>query len=276
MFTVVMGAPLMRVLRKSYGPKAYWIFGLVVSVLLWLLKAEPLAVFVASVWMTLGAYGELEQRGLGWWVSGLLSVLLGAAVGGLGAYQVMKVNGIHTIADMQVVVDEFAQKVQSVNPEVKIETTQLLQQIPSAIVVILVIALGLGLIFEKAAFSWLRLPREKMASQLKLLDYRVPDFMIWVAMSAFLLTMVSFGVKAIAVLALNVVNIAVVLYFFQGLAVLEVFLKTIKAGFLMRVLAYIILIGQLSLLLSIIGLVDYWVDFRGRLKNLKARQAKDI
>jgi hypothetical protein len=130
--------------------------------------------------------------------------------------------------------------------------------------------LGLGLIFERRVFSWLNLPREKVASQLKLLEYRLPDYFIWVAMTAFLLTMVSFGGKAIAILAVNILNVAIVLYFFQGLAVLEVFLNSVKAGMFSRVLTYIILVGQLMFVLSIIGLVDYWVDFRGRLRRIKA------
>jgi hypothetical protein len=275
MFTVVMGAPLMRVLRKSYGPVAYWLAGAAVTALFWFLKAEPIAVFTGSIWMTLGVYGECEQKGFGWWISGLLSVLSGAVVGGLGTLQMFKMNGIQTIADVQKIVDEFAHKIEAVNPNVKVDTSLLVQQIPSAIVIMLILALGLGLIFERRTFSWLGMPREKVASQLKLLDYRVPDFVIWIAMSAFLLTMVSFGVKAIAILAINIVNVAVVLYFFQGLAVLEVFLNSIRAGALTRILTYIILIGQLFLLLSLIGLVDYWVDFRRRIKNLKARTAEN-
>lgn len=154
------------------------------------------------------------------------------------------------------------------NPAVKLDPEILAQQIPSAVVIVLLLALGVGFIFERRVFSWLNLPRERTASQLKLLEYRVPDYVIWVAMTAFLLTMVSFGGKAIAILAVNIVNVAIVLYFFQGLAVLEVFLNSMRAGVFTRVLMYIILVGQLLLVLSIIGLIDYWVDFRGRIKKM--------
>ncbi|MBO9668271.1 MAG: DUF2232 domain-containing protein, partial [Bdellovibrio sp.] len=83
-----------------------------------------------------------------------------------------------------------------------------------------------------------------------------------------LLTMVSFGGKAIAILAVNIVNVALVLYFFQGLAVLEVLLNSMRAGTFTRVLVYIILVGQLVLILSIVGLIDYWLDFRGRIRRM--------
>lgn len=269
MLTVVMGAPLLRVLRKAYGPRAFWILGLFATGTAWFLNAQPLALFLGSVWMTLGAYMELEQKGIGWWISGLLSISVGAAATGLGLLGAFRTNGINTQAEIRKLAEQFAGKVQAMNPTVKLDPEILVQQIPSAIVIILILALGLGLIFERRVFSWLNLPREKIASQLKLLEYRVPDYVIWIAMTAFLLTMVSFGGKAIAILAVNIVNVVIVLYFFQGLAVLEVFLDSMKAGAFTRILTYIILVGQLLLLLSIVGLIDYWVDFRSRINKIK-------
>lgn len=268
MLTVVFGAPLLRVLRQAYGPRTFWILGLLVTGAAWLLNAQPLALFLGSVWMTLGAYMELEQRGLGWWISGLISVSIGSLAAGLGLLGAFKNNGINTYAEIQKLAEQFVQQVQTMNPAVKLDPTVLVQQVPSAIVIILIVALGVGLIFERRVFSWLNLPREKIASQLKLLEYRVPDYVIWIAMIAFLLTMVGFGGKATAVLAVNIVNVCIVLYFFQGLAVLEVFLNSIRAGVFTRVLTYIILVGQMVLVLSIIGLIDYWVDFRGRIRKL--------
>ena len=269
MLTVVLGAPLLRVLRKAYGPWAFWLLGLLVTGAAWLLNAQPLALFMGSVWMTLGAYNEMEQRGLGWWLSGILSVLLGTGAAGASIFGAFKVNGINTYAEVQKLVEQFTSQVQQVNPAVKLDASVILQQVPSAIAIILILALGVGLIFERRVFSWLNLPREKIASQLKLLEYRVPDYFIWVAMTAFLLTMVSFGGKAIGILAVNIVNVALVLYFFQGLAVLEVLLSSMRAGTFTRILMYIILIGQLVLILSIVGLIDYWLDFRTRIRRMK-------
>ncbi|MGE5085603.1 MAG: DUF2232 domain-containing protein [Bacillota bacterium] len=269
MLTVVFGAPLLRVLRKAYGPWAFWLLGLLVTGAAWLLNAQPLALFMGSVWMTLGAYNEMEQKGLGWWLSGILSVLLGTGAAGASIYGAFKVNGINTYAEVQKLVEQFTAQVQQMNPAVKLDASVIMQQVPSAIAIVLILALGVGLIFERRVFSWLNLPREKIASQLKLLEYRVPDFFIWVAMTAFLLTMVSFGGKAIGILAVNIVNVALVLYFFQGLAVLEVLLSSMRAGTFTRILMYIILVGQLVLILSIVGLIDYWLDFRTRIRRMK-------
>ena len=268
--TVILGAPFLRVLRRAFGPIAYWLLGLVVVAGTWFFKAEPLSVLIGSVWMTSGVYSELENKGLGWWISGILSVVSGLCYFAATGFLALRMNGINTYPEVEKLMEQFTQKVTEVNPNAVFSTEILLHQIPSAIAILLIVALGVGLIFERRVFSWLNLPREKIASQLKLLEYRLPDYMIWIAMTAFLLTMVSFGGKAIAILAVNVVNVAIVLYFFQGLAVLEVFLNSMRAGVFTRVLTYIILVGQLLLVLSILGLIDYWVDFRGRIRRIKA------
>jgi hypothetical protein len=269
MMTVILGAPFLRVLRRTFGPIAYWLLGTIVTVAAWFFKAEPLSVFIGSVWMTSGVYLELELKGIGWWISGLLSVLSGLCVTAVMVYGAFKANGINTYAEVQQLFEQFTQRVIEVNPSATLSSDVLIQQIPSAVVIVLILTLGVGLIFERRVFSWLNLPREKTASQLKLLEYRVPDYVVWIAMIAFLLTMVSFGGKAIAILAVNIVNVTIVLYFFQGLAVLEVFLNSLKVGTFTRILAYIILIGQLLLVLSIVGWIDYWVDFRGRIRRIK-------
>ena len=269
MLTVIMGAPLLRVLCQAYGPKAFWLLGVGVTGAAWLLNTQPLALFLGSIWMTLGIFTELEQKGTGWWISGILGVLVGGLAAVAGAFGAFKINGINTQAEVEKLIEQFAARVTEINPAIKLDPMILLQQVPSAIAIILILALGMGLIFERRIFSWLNLPREKIASQLKLLEYRLPDYFIWIAMTAFLLTMVSFGGKAIAILALNILNVAIVLYFFQGLAVLEVLLNSMRAGMFTRVLAYIILVGQLLPLLSVIGLIDYWLEFRNRIRRMQ-------
>lgn len=272
MTTVILGSPFLRILRSFYGPKIYWSFGFVVSGAAWLLNAQPLAIFISSVWMTLGVYTELERKGMGWWSAGLTGVSAGAVTAASGIGGAFGMHGINTIDELNRLVEQFVQQVQTMNPAVKLDPSVLVQQIPSGVIVILIIALAMGLIFERNVSSWLNLPHEKVSSQLKLLEYRVPDYFIWVAMIAFLLTMVSFGGKAIAILGVNIVNVAIVLYFFQGLAVLEVFLRFMKAGVLMRSLSYLILVGQMMLLLSVVGLMDYWIDFRRRIHRMKAAE----
>jgi hypothetical protein len=269
LLTVVLGAPLMRVLRMTYGALAYWLLGLAMTLGFWLMEAPALSVFVGSIWMTLGVYMELERKGLRWAVSALLGVISGTLFfTGATVFNLVK-SGVHNLAEAEALVKQFTDKLYEVNPDLQVDAGLLVQLIPSAVVIILVVALGIGLIFERRAFSWLKVPRERVASQLKLLEFRLPDFLIWVAMIAFLLTIENFHVKALEILGLNIVNVLTVLYFFQGLAILEVSLRSFKAGALLRAAIYIILVGQLFPVVSAIGLIDYWVDFRKRLRKLR-------
>ena len=271
MISGILEAPFLRVLRKSYGPLIFWITGVLVVGVAWLLNSTPLALFLGSIWMTLGVYEECERKGLGFWFSGTISVLSGSVVGFLGGAGVLVRMGINTQAELLKAIETLTGKIAEINPVVKLDAQTFLYQIPSFVIVCLILALGIGLIFERRVFSWLSITREITASQLKLLEYRVPDIFIWIAMTAFLLTMVSFGGKAIAQVALNVTNVSIVLYFFQGLAVLEVCLISIRAGMFTRILAYIILAGQLLPALAVIGFADYWLDFRKRLQKMKTK-----
>lgn len=270
LLTVVFGAPLMRVLRVTYGALSYWLLGVAAMSFFYFIEAPALAVFVGSIWMTLGIYMELERKGLRWSVSALLGIIAGCLFFTGAAMVNLDKFGVHNLAEAEALVKQFvSDKVVAVNPSLQVDAGLLVQLIPSTIVIILVVSLGVGLMFERRVFSWLNLPRERVASQLKLLEFRVPDFFIWIAMFAFLLTMENFKVKALEVLGMNIVNVATVLYFFQGLAILEVSLRTFRAGALLRAAVYFLLIGQLFPLVSAIGLIDYWVDFRKRLRKLR-------
>lgn len=269
LLTVVFGAPLMRVLRMTYGAIAYWLLGLLVTIGFWLIDIPAPSVFVGSVWMTLGAYMELERRGLRWAAAAPLGVSAGVLFFvGTAALSLMNA-GVYNLAGAEVLVKQFVDKLYKVNPSMQIEASLLVQLIPSAVVTVLIVALGVGLIFERRAFSWLKLPRENVASQLNLLEFRLPDFIIWVAMTAFLLTMENFNVKALEILGLNIVNVVTALYFFQGLAIMEVGFRTFRASALLRAAVYIILVGQLFPVVSAIGLIDYWVDFRKRFRKMR-------
>jgi hypothetical protein len=267
MLTVILGAPLLRLVRQSQGSLRYWATGTLFVLVFAFTGAAPLAVLLASVWVTIGIYSELEQRGRGWWTSGLSALFAGSLMAFVGTRELLRRSGIISWDRFVDLVRDFTGHLQQMNPSMKPDAEILAQQAPSVLVILLLLTLGMGLIFERRLFVWAGLPRERVASHLKLLDFRLPDSLIWIALTAFLVTIVNFGFPALAVLGANIVNVCFVLYFFQGLAVLEVFLNSLKAGLFMRVLAYVLLVGQLFFVLSLVGLIDYWVDFRRRLSG---------
>jgi len=269
--TLIFGAPMLRVLRKTFGPKLYWFEGFFIVTAFVMLKMTLFGVMIGSLWLTVGSYVELEQRGCGWWKSALLAILTGGIFVATFAAVSYKYTQGTIVTDLQVTTEKLISQIKEANPNFQIEASTLFSQLPSVIVVLLGLGLGIGLIFEKIAFSIAGLPRERIASQLHLLDFKVPDFFIWVALTSLLVSVLGAKVHWLGSLALNIVNVSALLYFFQGLAVVETFLRFARAGVLVRVIVYLILIGQMFTLVSLIGLIDFWVEFRQRLKRYIAR-----
>lgn len=260
--TLVFGAPLLRVLRKHFGAKVFWFSGLVTTIVFWLVSAQPMAILLGSVWMTLGIYTELEHHGWHWWrsaISSILSVML--FLTGTLYYLVIR-SGLANVESLQKLSLRWSETIQQINPSLKIEPEVLMQQAPSWVVVMLILCLGFGLIFESRAFQLFSIRREKIATQINLRQYKVPDYFIWIALTALFFTAVDLKSTLVSAIAVNIVNISMVIYMFQGIAVLEAALTVFRIGPLMRFFTYFILIGQLIPLLSVTGLADYWVDFR--------------
>lgn len=257
------GAPVLRVLHKSQGRWLYWLLGLAVSAGFWFSGvAWNGALILAPMWMTIGLYSEGESLGWGWKVSGLLAVISGALVAvGLSLVR-LSMAGITNLERFTNLVAEIwkSHQLPEVDPEL------LIGQIPSVLMVLLIIVLAVGLMFERFFFVWASIPQERVASALKLRRFRLPDGFIWVFLSGFALTLVDLGDKRLQIVGSNLLNLAVVLYFFQGLAVVKSFLDAIRAGLLFRVLTYMVSIiaSLLFQFLGVLGLIDYWVDFRSR------------
>ncbi len=267
LLTVFLGSPFIRVLHKAYKPIYFWAFGILASLAFLLVKVPIFATLLGTVWFLIGTYGELEKRGSGWKWASFLS-LLGSSViliGGM-AYTLVSL-GINSWDRYALLLSEGLESFQKMNPSLKFDTNILAQQTPSMLVSLLMMALGNALIFEKRSAKYFKIHSEKIASQLKLLEFQLPDIVIWTFLLAMFFSMVNFGVPMLSVIGFNLVNLGVILLFFQGLAVLEVFFLKTKASLFFRVLTYIILVGYLFVLLSALGLIDYWVDFRSRLRK---------
>lgn len=266
LLTVFLGSPFIRVLHKSYKPTYFWAFGILASLAFVLVNVPLFATLLGAVWFLIGLYGELEKRGSGWKWASFLS-LLGSSVILIGGMTYTLVSlGINSWDRYALLLAEGLESFQKMNPSLKFDTNILAQQTPSMLVSLLMMALGNALIFEKRSAKYFKVPSEKIASQLKLLEFQLPDAVIWTFLLAMFFSMVNFGIPMLSVIGFNLVNLGVILLFFQGLAVLEVFFLKTKASLFFRVLTYI-LVGNFIVLLSALGLIDYWVDFRSRLRK---------
>lgn len=98
-------------------------------------------------------------------------------------------------------------------------------------------------------------------------DWRLPDRLIWMPIAAGIALITGEGVVSSA--GFCFVLVSALIYFFQGLAVFINFMDRWNVPLYLKILIYGILILQSYglLLLSVIGIVDVWINFRNRLNK---------
>jgi uncharacterized protein YybS (DUF2232 family) len=92
--------------------------------------------------------------------------------------------------------------------------------------------------------------------------YRNPDLLVWVLIAAGFSLLIDQAV--LSLVAVNLLVIAAVLYFFQGLAVIVHFFTIYEVPRFFRIVFYVLLVVQAYLVLAVavLGLSDLWGNFR--------------
>lgn len=136
---------------------------------------------------------------------------------------------------------------------------ELLQRLyPALVTVMLIVIAGCNLALVKKTTV-------KTAANIVIEDFstfRNPDLLVWALLAAgFSLLLPA---SPLTTPVLNILLITVVLYFFQGMAVVSALITKHAVPAFVRILLYAMLIIQpyLLVLVAAIGLFDLWVDFR--------------
>lgn len=269
---VFIGAPVLRVLKRSGGAFWFWssaLFSIATSYIVTQIWKTSLLLSLASlsIWFTIYAYDWIETRGRATVWTALWAVLTGSLVG-------IGITWLYAVAIGQPYVEAIKTELLasfdlSFINAVKIDPGFLIQMLPGGLVLMNLAALAFALILDRSMARILSLRFEKVASQMRLLEFRAPDALIWVTMVSFLFSFLKMENQIVTIVAINIVGVMAAIYFFQGLAVFESILRVLRVGPMMKLLGYFILFfGQLSMMLSVLGILDYWADFRKRLKKL--------
>ena len=271
-----LGAPLLRVLHNVGGPVYYWTSGGLISLALTLVGLGPLAFLILAIWIAVGLYGEFENRGHVGFLPAAVATLAGTTVSILGPLALFKALGYDLAEALRENLDNVLKQVPSTQEPpswlagVKIDAEFLVGQLPSMMAILVMSSLSFALILDRRVAFLSNLRFERVAAHLRLLEFRLPDWTIWIAMLSFLLSFLKVGIPSVSTAALNTFNILVAAYFFKGLAVLESAFLKYRVGFILRMVLYVFVVGQLFFLLSLVGLIDYWVDFRRRLRGISS------
>lgn len=266
---------MLRALRNYYGSRLYWISGLFISLGLGLVapSAGMFALILFSLWVTVGLYQELEERGRASFWTAILSVAAGSLIVLEGSRLWAHSLGFDLVTEFKSNLDIVAQQLSSSGKtlgDYGISADSVIGQIPSMVIGIEMTCLAFALMLGRKIAMLMGLRFERVAGELRLFEFRVPDFFIWITMFSFLLSFINVKPEWISTVSMNVFSTVMGLYFFQGLAVLETAFLVFKIGSVMRLLIYLLVVGQLLFLLSVVGVIDYWADFRRRLKRWRS------
>lgn len=282
LFVPFIGAPVLRVIRNVYGPKLFWLSGLLIFAALLASGGSLVGLLIFSHWILIGVFAFFEERGHGTFAYGLLAILLATLVTWQGPKLIQVLTGTAVENSLQQNLETLVQSMNN-NTDQKnwldtmgITTHSLLSQLPAILAILFLMGIGSALIFDRRIAQFFGVRFERIVGTPRLLDFAVPNGFMWVFLVSLALSFLKIGDEKTAILvnsvALNILHFMIGLYFFQGLAITETALLIFRVGPFMKSIFYILIVGQLFFLLSLVGLADYWLDIRQRFSRRNVRR----
>ncbi len=96
------------------------------------------------------------------------------------------------------------------------------------------------------------------------IDWKTPDKLVWVLITAGFLLVLAPGV--VGDIGLNLLVVLVLIYYLQGLAVATHLFVRRRMPFLLRMVGYymMLFVGPMQMVVAGVGLFDLWIDFRSK------------
>lgn len=259
-----MGAPFLRALSVSARSLVFWLTATLLIGTLFAAgvadyKLSESAIYVGSIWMTLGSYNEFEKRGINWRAACSFAVATGVLFAFAGYFLVLKNLGTNDV--LKEVVEPLYLAISKAVPGSEVTSERIVQILPGILIGSLVGALAFGLMFETKVAKIFGMKRERVASGLRWLEFRSPDAVIWSTLIAALFSQIG-PMGSFFVFCLNSLIVTATILFFQGMAVVEFSMRYYRLSFFTRSLMYLLIILQFAPILVFVGFVDYWADFR--------------
>lgn len=279
-FTVVLGGVPLKALRRDLGRTGYWMVGVATA---GLLLAGGLKIFSAvylSLVILIGLLAEWEELGMSLMPSAFFSLVTTILLSAAGMALWISRTGAAWKDLIQARLDEVLKPAMQLSPTLQFNTKDIFMQLPSIFIVLWLAALYLAVLLERRSVVRSRHAQYETSFRDELATISIPNVFVWGFILSLLGAFGDFGKinGAISVQAasVNVLNICLMLFFFQGLAVIYRFFAVFRVGFFWQALSMIILVCQLFLLVSLLGLVDHWVDFRTRLSKRREEMNNEL
>lgn len=266
--TYILGAVGLKVLRHKLGRVGYWGLCTTISVALFLIPAKPLAIAFFSLVVLMGVFSELEELHLSFTLSAAFTLLLNSLIAaGAVALWVSRI-GPKWVTMVQSTMESLLEPVTKLNANLQINIPDLMWQLPSIILIMWMGAIYVAVLLE-GRLSAIEMPKpegeQPLTMRQQLAQLRMPDTVVWLFILSLLGSFGSFEVKGLQAVSANVLNVSFVLFFFQGIAVVSKFFEKLRMGAFWQFLFMVLIVVHLFLFVSLVGLADYWADFRARL-----------
>ncbi len=263
-FTLVLAGPSLKALRSYVGEEVYWLFGLLPVMIFLVCGLQAYALVFFAIVICVGIYADLEEQGHSYLVSGAVSLAItcGLAFGTAGLW--LSHQESDWIAQLTTQVEGPIRQAFSLpSGDLPFEIRDVIVQMPSVVVMAVLFTLFLAAAFEHRALAIVGVVKKRSSF---LEAFTVPTPMIWVFTLCLLVSYGGFGSTEVKLVGQNILNICLSLYFLQGVSVLVVFFKALKLSPFWQFLLFVFLVLQLFLLVTGVGLLDLWCNFRERIR----------
>ena len=264
----ILGSIPLRVLRKTVDHKAYWIVSVSMLGALMLTKAYWLGASFFAIAVLIGLFSVLHNAGFSFESSGLASVSFVSSFTILGLYFVDKKLNFNFVDQFKDKISGYLEASASMGGvNVDKVVNEIVTQIPSGIFLVFLLSLVCALLLEKKVMRFMGSP---IKSRIRLINIKVPDFFIFIFIGSVFGSFYSWPTSShmgevVKAVSLNLLNVMIMLYFFQGLAVVATYFIIFKVSMFWRVVFTMLFVTQLFLFVGLLGVADYWMDFRLRM-----------
>jgi hypothetical protein len=268
--TYVLGAAPLKVLRVRLGRLGYWVLGTGISIAFIVTKNPIMGLAFFSLVLLIGVFDEMEEAGFSFMASGFFTLLINSLLAA-GAFALWvshmgpKWSGV-ILSSIETLVKPLVE----INPRFEINPYDLMVQLPSVTILLWMAGLYLAVLLENRLLGGEPVQlkgRVSMRSQLA--EFRLPDPVVWLFIASLLGAFGGFHVRGLETVAINVMNVCLMLLFFQGIAVVARAFTALRMGAFWQGLFMLLIVLHLFLFVALLGLTDYWLDFRMRMNKNK-------
>ncbi len=266
--TVILAPLPLMLLRRNKGRGSFAVGAVIAcSILFWFTSPVTVGAFLVAVLLT-AVFSECENQNIGYSSAVFVSLMVICGLGILSTGYAVEHFGFEPIEFFRSQVYGAVSQL-TLPAGVTVDRDALLNQVPSGIVILIVFTIWLNSILVgrlEKLLGWKAPGQTHIFKSKELRKWKLPDATVWLALSSVAGSFFDIQPVWMHWVATNTFNVVVMLYFFQGLAIVVDLFAIKKVAPFWRTIAYLFIFSQLFLMVAFLGFVDLWLTFRDRAK----------